>query len=83
MGNIKVNESPLGKNPRGIKGIDCSSHYVCGEFVVTANRLILLENVNDCIHCPQIFTDTVMGGRPCRKFSNIICTFHPQSMFVM
>ena len=39
-----------------------SSHYVCGEFVVATNGLILLENVEEHIHFQQIFADTAMGG---------------------
>lgn len=83
MSQTEVNESLLGKYPRGIKGVDCSSHYAHGEFAVAANRLSLLRNVVDRIHFWKIFADTVMGGSPCCKFSNKICTFHLQSMFVM
>lgn len=51
--------------PRGNKDINCSSHYVCGEFAVAANGLILLENVDERIHFSQTFAD----GSPHRKFS--------------
>lgn len=50
--HIKVNESPLGENPKEIYGIGYLSQYVCGECVVAANGLILLENVDDRIHFP-------------------------------
>ena len=46
MSQIEVNESLLGRNLRGIKGIDWSSHYVCGKFAVAANGLSLLRNVD-------------------------------------
>lgn len=64
MSHIIVNKSPLGDNPRGIKGIVSSSHYVCGEYVVATNGLVLLENVEEHIHFQQIFADTAMGGEP-------------------
>lgn len=37
---LSGNESLLGKNPKVLKDIDSSSHYVYGEFVVTVNALI-------------------------------------------
>lgn len=83
MSKIEVNESLLGKNLRGIKGFDCSSHYAHGEFAVAAKGLSLLRNVVNRIHFWQIFANAVMGGSPCCKFSNKIRTFHLQSMFVM
>lgn len=46
MTHLKLSELPLGKKPRGSLGIDYLSYYVCGEFVVAANGLILLENVD-------------------------------------
>ena len=59
------NESPLGGNPSGIKGIVSSSPYVCGGHNrMATNGLILLENVEENIHFQQIFADTAMGGEP-------------------
>lgn len=73
---FKVHKSPLGKNSRRIKRIDCSFHYVCGKFAVVANGLVLLENVDDYIHFPQMFGNTAMRGRPRNKFSNMKCIPH-------
>ena len=73
--DIKVNESPLGENPKEIYGIGYLSQYVCGECVVAANGLILLENVDGRIHFPQIFVITDISGSPrCINFNRIcIC----------
>jgi hypothetical protein len=65
---IKENESSFGKNMKGIKDVDSSSHYVCGRFAMVANGLNLLENMDDHIHFPQIFVERPMGGSPRYKF---------------
>ena len=48
----------------GIKGINSSSHYVCGG----CRWPHLLENVDYDIHFPQIFAHMAMGESPhCKK----------------
>lgn len=61
---------------RGIKGVDCLSHYVCWKLTVAATELVLLKNVDAHVRFSQIFADTTMSGNFDLKLSNIICTFH-------
>ena len=50
---------------------------------MATNGFVLLEKVDGCIDFPHIDADTVIGGSPCHRFSNVICAFHPYQMFVM
>ena len=50
---------------------------------MATNGFVLLEKVDGCISFLHIDADTVIGGSPCHRLSNIICTFHPYQMFVM
>lgn len=74
--HIKLNEPPLGENPKLIKDINCSSHYVCGEIATAANGLILLENVDELYPVSAIITDTTMDGSPhCKKIQDLLCGY--------
>ena len=70
-------------NSRGNKFIDGSSHYVCSEFAVAMNGLILLGKVDRHTHFAHVNADVAIGRSPCRKFFNKNLLFILNEMCVL
>ena len=61
MSRIKLSESPFSENPRRNVTLIARLSMIVTSFAVATNMLVLLENMNNPLHFPQLFVDTAMG----------------------